>query len=320
MRPRTVTAPGRRRDLRKRRARGTLRRPSPVDEHGAPVRKNERRDHVIAGAPVVDPVVDEYLLLRVEAAGRDDRPIAQARSSPDSASASSATGRLHDAASNCARSACLCRASGRCCHCPAETNSATATIVATVGSGRGRNRRGAALRVVHGEVWLERACLHWPRPAETPMKIIIVARPDRHRRRAVLGAGTISIATRPAAPRMVRALAIRVALSASLVAFLVISYRMGWIAADRTHAMQDEKAARLRAAFPPSSAPRVRSEPVDEDEQQQPDDVDEVPVPRRRLEREMVIGVKWPRMTRAQHHRQHDRADRHVEAVEARSA
>jgi uncharacterized membrane protein len=30
--------------------------------------------------------------------------------------------------------------------------------------------------------------------------------------------------------RMVRMLAIRVALSASLVAFLVISYRMGWIA------------------------------------------------------------------------------------------
>ncbi len=30
--------------------------------------------------------------------------------------------------------------------------------------------------------------------------------------------------------RMVRMLAVRVALSASLVAFLVISYRMGWIA------------------------------------------------------------------------------------------
>jgi hypothetical protein len=30
--------------------------------------------------------------------------------------------------------------------------------------------------------------------------------------------------------RMVRMLAVRVALSASLVAFLVVSYRMGWIA------------------------------------------------------------------------------------------
>jgi uncharacterized membrane protein len=35
--------------------------------------------------------------------------------------------------------------------------------------------------------------------------------------------------------RMVRMLAVRVALSASLVAFLVISYRMGWIAPTGLH-------------------------------------------------------------------------------------
>ena len=50
--------------------------------------------------------------------------------------------------------------------------------------------------------------------------------------------------------RMVRMLAIRVALSASLVAFLVISYRMGWIG--RPACGSRHKSERPRVAVRPS--------------------------------------------------------------------
>ena len=53
-------------------------------------------------------------------------------------------------------------------------------------------------------------------------------------------------------------------------------------------------------------------------EQQQPDDVDEVPVPRDALEPEVVVGPEEPCHAPEEDHRQHDRAHGHVEAVEAR--
>ena len=90
--------------------------------------------------------------------------------------------------------------------------------------------------------------------------------------------------------RMVKALAIRVALSASLLVFLVVSYRLGLDSARRLSLTSRPEATRPRVdpARPRPSCRIASSEPVDEDEQQQPDDVDEVPVPRRGLEREVM--------------------------------
>src|SRR5689334_10132567 len=58
--------------------------------------------------------------------------------------------------------------------------------------------------------------------------------------------------------------------------------------------------------------------PVDADEQEQPDDVDEVPVPRRRLEAEMVVRPEMPGACAEEIHREEAGADDDVEAVEAR--
>src|SRR5690349_15670408 len=57
--------------------------------------------------------------------------------------------------------------------------------------------------------------------------------------------------------------------------------------------------------------------PVDADEQEQPDDVDEVPVPRRRLEAEMVIGLEMPGERAEEIHGEEAGADDDMEAVEA---
>src|SRR3546814_4241356 len=57
--------------------------------------------------------------------------------------------------------------------------------------------------------------------------------------------------------------------------------------------------------------------PVDEDEQEQPDDVDEVPVPGGGLEAEMLFGGEVPLHRAEQADRQEDRSDDDVEAVEA---
>ena len=90
--------------------------------------------------------------------------------------------------------------------------------------------------------------------------------------------------------------------------FLVVSYYLGWISP-------------TGCAEPPTSAhrrERFASEPVDQHEEQQPDHVDEVPVPRGRLEGEVMVLVEVALERAPEHHREHDRADRHVRAVEAR--
>src|ERR1700693_6619055 len=57
-------------------------------------------------------------------------------------------------------------------------------------------------------------------------------------------------------------------------------------------------------------------EPVHENKQQQPDNVDEMPVPRGGFEREMMLRVEMTAESPQEHDRQHDCADRHVKAVE----
>ena len=57
--------------------------------------------------------------------------------------------------------------------------------------------------------------------------------------------------------------------------------------------------------------------PVDDDEQEQPDDVDEVPVPRRRLEADVLLGSEVADASAEEAHQQEARADEDVEAVEA---
>jgi len=103
-------------------------------------------------------------------------------------------------------------------------------MVATVGIARGRNRRRVKASDGDGAFGIA-ARFAYTRPVETGnrMKIIVVA---------ALIAVIASLFSalyylyrdRGHGTRMVRMLAVRVALSASLVAFLVISYRMGWIA------------------------------------------------------------------------------------------
>src|SRR5512143_3508307 len=59
------------------------------------------------------------------------------------------------------------------------------------------------------------------------------------------------------------------------------------------------------------------AEDVDAEEQEQPHHVDEVPVPGRRLEAEMLLGLEMTRTRAEQADGQEDRADDDVEAVEA---
>src|SRR6185312_13129229 len=56
---------------------------------------------------------------------------------------------------------------------------------------------------------------------------------------------------------------------------------------------------------------------VDEHEQAQPDHVHEVPIPGHSLEAEMMILAEMPLQHAEPDHRQHDRAQGHVQAVEA---
>src|SRR5687768_6278608 len=56
---------------------------------------------------------------------------------------------------------------------------------------------------------------------------------------------------------------------------------------------------------------------VDADEQEQPDDVDEVPVPSGRLEAEMLLRLEMALIGADQADDQEDRADDHMGAVEA---
>src|SRR4030088_1386388 len=63
---------------------------------------------------------------------------------------------------------------------------------------------------------------------------------------------------------------------------------------------------------------RSALEPVHEDKQQEPDDIDEMPVPRGGFEREMMLRVEMTAEGPQEHDRQHDCADRHVKTVESR--
>src|SRR5688572_7707203 len=71
------------------------------------------------------------------------------------------------------------------------------------------------------------------------------------------------------------------------------------------------QAALMSVVFGAPPAPHV-----DDDEQEQPDHVDEVPVPRRRLEPEVLARGEVAEVGAAQADDQEDRADEHVEAVE----
>src|SRR5207237_3781699 len=57
--------------------------------------------------------------------------------------------------------------------------------------------------------------------------------------------------------------------------------------------------------------------PVDAHEEEQPDHVDEVPIPGRRLEAEMVVGREMALDGAPEIHRKEAGADHHVKAVEA---
>src|SRR5918995_174662 len=63
--------------------------------------------------------------------------------------------------------------------------------------------------------------------------------------------------------------------------------------------------------------PGGASDPVDEDEKPEPDHVDEVPVPGHGLEREVLARREVALHATQPDHGQHDRADHHVQAVEA---
>src|SRR5690606_13366697 len=74
----------------------------------------------------------------------------------------------------------------------------------------------------------------------------------------------------------------------------------------------------------PTEAPRARrpgaaagSEPVDEDKEAEPDDVDEVPVPGDRLECEVPLRREMTSHHAQPDDEQHDRAEHDVHAVEA---
>src|SRR6185437_15385157 len=58
--------------------------------------------------------------------------------------------------------------------------------------------------------------------------------------------------------------------------------------------------------------------PIDADEEEQPDDVDEVPVPCRRLEAEMMVRLEMAGDGAEQVHGEEARADDDMEAVETR--
>src|SRR5688572_28691201 len=62
---------------------------------------------------------------------------------------------------------------------------------------------------------------------------------------------------------------------------------------------------------------RARAPHVNENEQEQPDDVDEVPVPGRRLEPEMMVRLEMPEVGADQANGQEDRADDDVRTMEA---
>src|SRR4029453_15072887 len=83
--------------------------------------------------------------------------------------------------------------------------------------------------------------------------------------------------------------------------------------ADRTAV--DEKAAHLCAAIPTIGS--RSSKPINKNEEKQPHNVDEMPVPGRRLEPEVMVGREMALDDARQHHGKHDCADRQKKDVEA---
>ena len=101
---------------------------------------------------------------------------------------------------------------------------------------------------------------------------------------------------------MVKALTWRIGLSVGLFVLLIVAYYRGWIF---------RKRALMRAAAPSAL------QPVDEDEQAEPDHVDEVPVPGHRFEREVAARREMAVQHSEPDDRQHDRADGDVQAVKS---
>src|SRR5579872_3370400 len=79
--------------------------------------------------------------------------------------------------------------------------------------------------------------------------------------------------------------------------------------------MRDGSVREMRWLFAESRA--GAAPPIDADEKEQPDDVDEVPVPRRRLEAEMMVGTELAFDRANQANEQERRADDDMCAVEA---
>jgi hypothetical protein len=105
----------------------------------------------------------------------------------------------------------------------------TAAIVATVGSARGRNLRGGALPDKGAGFGIAaRFTLNCLSRQDKNDEVHRCRRARRRRRQLVRGA-VLLYRDHGQGTRMVRMLALRVALSASLIVFLVFAYRMGWI-------------------------------------------------------------------------------------------
>ena len=82
----------------------------------------------------------------------------------------------------------------------------------------------------------------------------------------------------------------------------------GWLTA------YDRPGAAQRNAI---GAARDELQPIDDDEQSEPDDIDEVPIPGHSFEGKVALRGEVPLDRADQDHGQHRHPERHVKAVEA---
>ncbi len=101
----------------------------------------------------------------------------------------------------------------------------------------------------------------------------------------------------------VRALTWRIGLSLLLFFLVVLIYRMGWVSG-------------LISCNKPIY--RTDLQYVNHEEQQQPDVIHEVPIPGCCFKSEMALSREMAGERAEQHDREHDGADRHVQAVKSR--
>ena len=305
--PRPSTAPAGARHVRQHGAVAPGRHEAAVDQHARAVVQRERRDDVVADAPVVHRLSIRNWRSRLVASRARRRADSATRASrPRRAAASHRRARAPPRrARPAARPS---RACGARCQLPAAMHSTTNATVATSGSQRGRRDAGSTTAAC-GTVVIE-AVLH-SIDACASHAACCVASPC-----ASSSSSPSSPSSSRSSPRSCSCIAIAasgkrvvdragdprraVGVAGRVPGHLVQARldRAGRRAIDRasTRRFGDEKAARARRAASP--APRARLQPVDQHEQQQPDDVDEVPVPRGRLEREVVLARRSARGAR----------------------